>query len=270
MAKLADIVFTLDTTASMGFAIDAMKRTITQLADIYLEARIDTRLSVIQFRDRVNFGDSEDGNPTRQRVLFDGNEFTSDAHKFRDGVAFLRALGGGPEPESSFDALALASRSEWRDEANRIIIHITDAPPQRPDREIGTIGQLVDLLSDAMIDQLHFIVPSTAMDDFEQLAETKNDGSDGSNFATVTWTSITDDTEDIVEKLRKIAKTSSGSVFDKGELIFRDEGGEEASLEGHPFDIDDDLAEADPDEEVDDVDDDDDEEHSVNPFDDLD
>ena len=60
MAKLADIVFTLDTTASMGFAIDAMKRTITQLADIYLEARIDTRLSVIQFRDRVNFGDSED------------------------------------------------------------------------------------------------------------------------------------------------------------------------------------------------------------------
>lgn len=264
MAKLADIVFTLDTTGSMGFAIDAMKRTITQLADIYLEARIDTRLGVIQFRDRVSFGDSEGGNPTRQRILFDGNEFTSDPHKFRDGVAFLRATGGGPEPESSFDALALAARSDWRDEANRIIIHITDAPPQQPDREIATIGHLVDMLSDAMIDQLHFIVPSTAMDDFEQLAETKNDGVDGSNFATVTWTSITSDVEDIVEKLRKIAKTSSGSVFDKGELIFRDDEEAEAILEDNPFEIDDDVMEEDLDEGEED------EDHSVNPFDDLD
>ena len=67
MAKLADIVFTLDTTGSMGFAIEAMKRTITQLADIYLEARIDTRLGVIQFRDRVNFGETDSGNPTLRR-----------------------------------------------------------------------------------------------------------------------------------------------------------------------------------------------------------
>jgi len=265
MAKLADIVFTLDTTGSMGFAIDAMKRTITQLAAIYLEARIDTRLGVIQFRDRVSFGDSEDGNPTRQRIMFDGNEFTSDPHKFRDGVAFLHAFGGGPDPESSFDALALAARSDWRDEANRIIIHITDAPPQQPDREVETIGHLVDMLSNAMIDQLHFIVPSTAMDDFEQLAETKNDGIEGSNFATVTWTSITSDVEDIVEKLRKIAKTSSGSVFDKGELIFRDDEEAEAILEDDPFEIDDDdVAEADLDEGEED------EDHSVNPFDDLD
>ena len=115
--------------------------------------------------------------------------------------------------------LGARSKIGLEDEANRIIIHITDAPPQQPDREIATIGHLVDMLSDAMIDQLHFIVPSTAMDDFEQLAETKNDGVDG-KFPTVTWTSITSDVEDIVEKLRKIAKTSSGSVFDKGELIF--------------------------------------------------
>jgi len=267
MAKLADIVFTLDTTGSMGFAIDAMKRTITQLADIYLEARIDTRLGVIQFRDRVTFGDSENGNATRERILFDGSEFTSDPHKFRDGVEFLRALGGGPEEESSFDALALAARSDWRDEANRIIIHITDAPPQQPDREVSTIDQLVDILSDAMIDQLHFIVPSNNMDDFERLAETKSDGMDGSNFATVTWTSVTDDVEDIIEKLRKIAKTSSGSVLDKGELIFRDDDEAEASHKDALFEIvddDADVMEADLDED-DDVDG-----HYLNPFDDLD
>ena len=267
MAKLADIVFTLDTTGSMGFAIEAMKRTITQLADIYLEARIDTRLGVIQFRDRVNFGETDSGNPTLRRELFDGSEFTSDARQFRERVEWFRATGGGPEPESSFDALALAGRSDWRDEANRIIIHITDATPHQPDREIGSVGELVGMLSDSMIDQLHFIVPDFAMDAFEQLAETKNDGRDGTHFATVTWTNITADTEDIIEKLRKIAKTSSGSIVDKGELIFREDEEADVILE-NPFEVDDaeDVDEIDVVEEMDDEIGD----YSVNPFDDLD
>lgn len=267
MAKLADIVFTLDTTGSMGFAIEAMKRTITQLADIYLEARIDTRLGVIQFRDRVNFGETDGGNPTLRRELFDGFEFTSDARQFRERVEWFGASGGGPEPESSFDALALAGRSNWRDEANRIIIHITDATPHQPDREINSVGELVGILSDSMIDQLHFIVPDFAMDAFEHLAETKNDGRDGRHFATVTWTNITADTEDIIEKLRKIAKTSSGSIIDKGELIFR-EHEEDDAISENPFEDDDldDVAEIYADGEKENSG----EDYSVNPFDDLD
>jgi len=261
MAKLADIVFTLDTTGSMGFAIEAMKRTITQLADIYLEARIDTRLGIIQFRDRVNFGDTDSGNPTRQREMFDGNEFTSNPRQFRERVEWFRAVGGGPHPESSFDALALAARSNWREEANRIIIHITDAPPHQPDVEIGTIGELVSILSDSMIDQLHFIVSETDMDSFSQLSETKNDGEDGNNFSTVTWTNISSDIEDIIEKLRKIAKTSSGNVFDKGELIFREY---DEPIE-NPYEMEESA-------EADEIDDDDDilEDHETNIFDDLD
>ena len=67
--------------------------------------------------------------------------------------------------------------------------------------------------------------------------------------------------------MRKIAKTSSGSVFDKGELIFRDDEEAEAILEDNPFEIDDDVMEEDLDE---DEEDEEDEDHSVNPFDDLD
>ena len=85
-------------------------------------------------------------------------------------------------------------------------------------------------------------------------------------FRTVTWTNITADTEDIIEELRKIAKTSSGSIVDKGELIFREDEEDDAILE-NPFEVD----EA---EDVDEIDDseemDDDEDYSVNPFDDLD
>jgi len=265
MAKLADIVFTLDTTGSMDFAIEAMKRTITQLADIYLEARIDTRLGIIQFRDRVNFGESDSGNPTLQRESFGGVGFTSDPKEFRDAVSWYTAAGGGPTPESSFDALALASRSEWRDETNRIIIHITDAMPHLPDREVRNVESLIDMLSEAYIDQLHFIVPESDMDQFESLTEVKSDGITGDRFAICSWTSIEDDVEDIIEKLRKIAKTSSGSVVDKAELISRDDF-IDSDLEENPYDA------ADKGSSDDDDDDDlgDDKLGSVNPFDDLD
>ena len=85
----------------------------------------------------------------------------------------------------------------------------------------------------------------------------------------MTWTSVTDDVEDIIEKLRKIAKTSSGSVLDKGELIFRDDDEAEASHKDALFEIvddDADVMEADLDED----DDDDVDGHYLNPFDDLD
>lgn len=264
MAKLADIVFTLDTTGSMGFAIEGMKRTITQLADIYLEARVDTRLGVIQFRDR-SFGELDNGYPTLQREAFAEGEFTNDAKEFRDRVSWYKAAGGGPTPESSFDALALASRSAWRDEANRIIIHITDAPPRIPDAEIKDVRRLVDMLSDAYIDQLHMVVPEAYMEPYEPLAEVRSDGVEGSRFAGVTWTSITSDVEDIVDKLRKIAKTSSGNIVDKSELIFRDsdeelaESTDEDEPMPHPFETEEELTEDDHIHEDDE-----------NPFDDLD
>ena len=119
----------------------------------------------------------------------------------------------------------------------------------------------MSILSDSMIDQLHFIVSETDMDSFSQLSETKNDGEDGNNFSTVTWTNISSDIEDIIEKLRKIAKTSSGNVFDKGELIFREY---DEPIE-NPYEMEESA-------EADEIDDDDDilEDHETNIFDDLD
>lgn len=221
MARLADIVFTLDTTGSMDFAIEGLKDVISQLADIYLEERIDTRLGLIQFRDRITFGESEDGYNTLRREIFDGEEFTSNAKQFSDVLQFYVAYGGGPDEESSLDALALAADSYWREDAHRIIIHITDAPPQIPDVNIQSIDSLIHVLSEAEIDQLHFIVREEDMDHYADLAETTSDGVDGDNLATVTWTAITDDYEDTKDKLKKIAKTSSGSIVSKGDVVFR-------------------------------------------------
>lgn len=77
MAKLADVMFVLDTTGSMRNAIEAVKNVIGQLADIYSEASIETRLGIIQFRDRVlTHGQDEGTNRTLERAQFDEGDFT--------------------------------------------------------------------------------------------------------------------------------------------------------------------------------------------------
>ena len=99
------------------------------------------------------------------------------------------------------------------------------------------------------------------MDSFESLTEVKSDGSTGDRYAICSWTNIEADREDIIEKLRKIAKTSSGSVYDKAELISRDDEPETEIDFDNPFD----TTEDEEDEEIEG-----DPLGSVNPFDDLD
>jgi hypothetical protein len=237
MSRQADVVFVIDTTGSMQPSIQAMQRTITQLADIYTEARIDTRLSLIQFRDRVlTNGGPEGPLPTLERAAFTENGFTTKSEEFRNVVEFYAAAGGGPTPESSMDALALAARSSWRDEAARIIIHITDAPPRVPDFEIRSMAELVTILSENHIDQLHMICKSADMPRYDDLVDIKSDGVGGSRFATVTWNELQNNVEDIIEDLRDIAKTSSDLVgFADSAPIRRD-------VDENPFLADDDKA----------------------------
>ena len=45
--------------------------------------------------------------------MFDGSLFTRDSVAFRNKVNLLRASGGGDEPESTLDAVALGARPEF-------------------------------------------------------------------------------------------------------------------------------------------------------------
>ena len=59
---------------------------------------------------------------------FDGEEFTRSAEAFKAQVGTLKADGGGPIPESSYDALVKATEMDWPQGCEKVILLITDAP----------------------------------------------------------------------------------------------------------------------------------------------
>lgn len=217
MAKTADVLFILDTTGSMQFAINAMKQCIADVAQAYLTSRINIQVGLLEFRDRtITSGRDEAGLSTRRLIRFEGNDFTSDLNLFRNELNRLVAEGGGPHPESSFDALSLAVDANWRSNAHSVLILITDAPPHIPDFEIKTSEQLISRLNEGAFNQIHIVCPNNDMESFSQLAEVHGpDGDEGAKFLDLFFHELSVEqgkTEKLAETLRVVAKTSSDSI----------------------------------------------------------
>jgi Mg-chelatase subunit ChlD len=110
-ANQADIVFVLDVTGSMGNEIDAVKDNIVEFTDSLSLRQIDFRLGMVTFLD----------------IIENVYDFTSSVPEFQAYLAAQFAHGGGDYPENSLDALMAATEFEFRPNARRIIIWITDA-----------------------------------------------------------------------------------------------------------------------------------------------
>jgi hypothetical protein len=148
-----DVVFVLDLTSSMQFAIDGVKDGIQSFVTHLENKKFDARFAMVCFRDIVD--DKE-----RPYLLdFDGNAFTKDFKAFRDKVRPLRASGGGDEPESSLQAVALAAKQSFRENAAKVLILITDAPPKdHPFENPRTVDDTIKIIENNKINQLHLVV----------------------------------------------------------------------------------------------------------------
>jgi hypothetical protein len=157
-----DVVFVLDLTGSMQFAINGIKQGIQSFVEGLERERLDARIGVICFRDidPPPAGDNE----RPYALMFpqpDGGtgSFTKDYRAVRDKVAPLIAGGGGDEPESSLQAMVLAAEQPFRPKASRVLVLITDAPPKIHARErIATVPQTVEELKKREIDQVHLVI----------------------------------------------------------------------------------------------------------------
>lgn len=146
-----DVVFVLDVTGSMQWAIDGIQGGIQEFTRQLATREIDARIGLIAFRDR-----SVGEEPVILR--FAGNVLTRDYEAFRREVSRLRAMGGGfDEPESSLDALVLAARQEFRPDAVRVVVLITDAGPRLPDQETPTVEAAARMLARHEIGQFHLM-----------------------------------------------------------------------------------------------------------------
>lgn len=121
-----DLVICIDTTGSMSEVIDAVKANIATHLIGNLKSQMAKSQSPLEWRARViGYGDLNEGDPVFQSV------FTSEEALLADTVKNLPHTQGGDAPESTLDALLLASKSPWRTDAaaHRIVILFTDAPP---------------------------------------------------------------------------------------------------------------------------------------------
>ena len=161
-----DVMFVLDTTGSMHEEINGVRQGIQSFVNELNAKNFDAQIGLIDFRDRF-----EGEEP---KVLsFDSSVFTKDTESFSREVGKLSADGGGvSNPESSFDALALATRQDFRPGAKKVILLITDAPPLIPDREIASVSEMSNLLRSSEIDQLHFAIHADDSSAYEKLQET--------------------------------------------------------------------------------------------------
>lgn len=107
----ADIIFVLDVTGSMTQEIDGVKENIAEFADSLSYQGVDFRLGMVTFLDEIE-------------NIYD---FTSNVQLFQQYVNEQYAHGGGDMPENSLEALMAASQFDFRLNANRIFIWITDA-----------------------------------------------------------------------------------------------------------------------------------------------
>jgi len=107
-----DFMFLIDITGSMQPMIDGVKKNISRFTTSLIKRGIDYQIGLILFSDIID----------REFPL------TSDVMQFLEWINPVRAFGGGDEKENALDALLRASKVDYRDAANRVVVLITDAP----------------------------------------------------------------------------------------------------------------------------------------------
>jgi hypothetical protein len=130
LAYAVDIVFCIDVTGSMAPVIETVKEGAISFHKRLESAMAGKNKSISQLRLRVvAFRDFAD-NPSDAIEASDFWHIPEQTADFEGFVRRLRAGGGGDEPESGLEALALAIGSDWErglDRRRHIIAVFTDA-----------------------------------------------------------------------------------------------------------------------------------------------
>ena len=112
-----DLVFVLDTTASMGAYIKQVKDNLVKFLE-QLQERKNIRVAILEYRDSNDF---------LNRV---NTPFTKDLKQVEKAVQSLTVYGGGDLPEAVLDALLAAKNDlSWDRKAKRAVLLVGDAPP---------------------------------------------------------------------------------------------------------------------------------------------
>ena len=156
--RRADVMFLLDCTATMENTLNVVTSTIDEVVETYADSKVQIRLGLVEFRDLTQ-PPRDDIKALELHTFEGGSNFTSDVKLYQAALAGLTAAGGGPLPESTWDAMALASlKADWDEKADKVMVLFSDAIPYRTGKIIDDVCALCELLKAKKIDQLHFVI----------------------------------------------------------------------------------------------------------------
>lgn len=121
-----DIVFVLDTTGSMRYVIESMKRELSAVVEVLEQVMPSVAIGVITVNDRRQ-------RPVHKvhplRRLTGDRDAADDLHRFLRGIDAGKAAGVNNDmPEAFMSGLRLATAIKYRPEVtNRVVIVITDS-----------------------------------------------------------------------------------------------------------------------------------------------
>lgn len=123
--KMLDLCFILDTTGSMGSYITAATQNIELICDEIINSeRLASpdclRIGLIAYRDHP---------PQDMSYVTLKFGFTSNPKAVKENLKKLWASGGGDGPEAVTAAMYDALSLDWRPQASKMAVLITDAPP---------------------------------------------------------------------------------------------------------------------------------------------
>ncbi|CAF1007485.1 unnamed protein product [Brachionus calyciflorus] len=115
-----DLAFILDTTSSMGSYINSAKENIQKIAEEIIKSeKCSLRIGLVNYRDHPPQG-----------YVTEVHEFSDDINKIKQVLNKTQALGGGYLPEAiCCGMLDCLVKLDWRLNAVKVAILITDAPP---------------------------------------------------------------------------------------------------------------------------------------------
>jgi hypothetical protein len=119
-----DIVFLQDSTGSQGPYINSARDAVQSIC-----ARISSSTSLSSGHIRFGLIAFRDHPPQDNTFVTQNFGFTSSISQVKQHLDSLTAIGGGDGPEASTAALAEALMMDWREEASKVAVLITDAPP---------------------------------------------------------------------------------------------------------------------------------------------
>jgi hypothetical protein len=138
-----DIVLCIDATASMGPVIENVKSKALQLPDDLVNAMAEKDKAVTQLRLRViAYRDILHDSESSSIVASEFFTLPDDRAGFDRFIGGISAEGGGDEPESGLEALAVAINSAWTADGDRrrhVVVIMTDASAHALEKGVGKV-----------------------------------------------------------------------------------------------------------------------------------